>query len=114
MGELALDGKVCQHFLFVRLCVAIVSHEIIFTRFNNYDICRYGFSAFIINEFGGKDIACGESDIRTEECPLHGTSVIASYGIEGIWTSVWLNVSMLVAIQIFLRISTYILIRRAK
>mmetsp|Transcript_13317 Transcript_13317/g.28893 ORF Transcript_13317/g.28893 Transcript_13317/m.28893 type:complete len:187 (-) Transcript_13317:473-1033(-) len=77
-------------------------------------MARYGFSAFIINEFGGRSITCGESVDSTDECPLPGSSVIDSYGIYGVWTSVWLNVGMLVTIQICLRVSTYILLRRAK
>lgn len=73
---------------------------------------RYGFSAFVVNEFGGRLIACDESvETANTDCPLPGSAVIASYGIKGVWTSVWMNVAMLVLIQVLLRISTYILLR---
>lgn len=76
---------------------------------------RYGFSAFIINEFGGRYIACDDlDDDGAEECPYPGSAVISSYGIEGVWTSVWANVGTLIAIQIFLRVTTYILLLRSK
>ena len=81
-------------------------------------MARYGYSAFIINEFDGRYIECQESAsnsmVNMSECPLPGESVIASYGIEGVWTSIWTNVAMLVIIQIILRVSTYFLLLRAK
>ena len=79
-------------------------------------MARYGFSAFIIIEFGGRSIPCG--DDNTDEssindiCPMAGSDVISSYGIEGVWTNVWLNVWILLVIQIVLRVSTYVLLRR--
>ncbi|KAL9178389.1 hypothetical protein ACHAXT_000036 [Thalassiosira profunda] len=75
--------------------------------------CRYGFSAFLITEFGDRYIPCDEPDDALQ-CPMPGSEVIASYGIEGVWTGLWPNVALLVAIQIFLRGSTYILLRRSK
>jgi len=77
-------------------------------------MARYGFSAFIVNEFGGRHIPCGDDSEDEESCPLSGSSVISSFGIEGVWTGIWANVVILVAIQVFLRLSTYILLRRSK
>ncbi|KAL7539285.1 hypothetical protein ACHAXR_012568 [Thalassiosira sp. AJA248-18] len=78
-------------------------------------MARYGFSAFIINEFEGRSVICGDdSGDDDDECPMPGSAVIDSFGIKGVWTSIWLNVWMLVVIQIVLRVSTYILIRRSK
>ena len=81
-------------------------------------MARYGYSAFIINEFDGRYIECQESAsdsmFSISECPLPGDSVIAYYGIEGVWTSVWTNVAMLVIIQVILRVGTYFLLLRAK
>ncbi|KAL7553027.1 hypothetical protein ACHAWF_016274 [Thalassiosira exigua] len=78
-------------------------------------MARYGFSAFVINEFGGRLIPCGDdANDAMGECPLPGSAVISSYAIEGAWTSVWLNIGMLIAIQIILRTSTYVLLRRSK
>ena len=104
MGELAFHGEVrsllLQRFVFSRT-------QIVEALLN-----RYGFSAFVVNEFGGRSIACDESvETANTDCPLPGSAVIASYGIKGVWTSVWMNVAMLVLIQVLLRISTYILLR---
>lgn len=81
-------------------------------------MARYGFSAFIINEFEGRVIECDASSsgsaFNMDECPLPGSFVVSSFGIEGVWNSVWVNVSMLAIIQVFLRVATYFLLRRAK
>mmetsp|Transcript_36097 Transcript_36097/g.66159 ORF Transcript_36097/g.66159 Transcript_36097/m.66159 type:complete len:684 (-) Transcript_36097:150-2201(-) len=77
-----------------------------------FSFARYGFSAFILNEFDGRDIPCDSDSIG--ECPVAGSSVVADYDIEGIWTSVWVNVGILIAIQVFLQGSTYILLLRSK
>ena len=79
-------------------------------------MARYGFSSLMINEFGGRSIPCGDEEIAdtTAKCPLQGDDVIQSYGIEGAFTSVWLNVAVLTIIQATLRVSTYILLRRSK
>ena len=82
-------------------------------------MARYGYSAFIINEFGGRTIECAQwstpdSMVGMSECPLPGESVIAYYGIEGVWTSIWTNVAMLVLIQVVMRVASYFLLRRAK
>jgi len=74
---------------------------------------RYGFTAFIVNEFDGRQIPCAPNN-TAEECPLPGSSVISSFGIAGTWSDLWLNVGMLFAIQVFLRVVTYFLMRRSK
>ena len=74
---------------------------------------RYGFTAFIANEFDGRQITCASNN-TSEECPIPGSSVISSFGISGAWSNLWLNVGMLLAIQVFLRVVTYFLMRRSK
>ncbi len=74
---------------------------------------RYGFTAFIANEFVGRQIPCVPNN-TSEECPLQGSSVISSFGISGAWSDLWLNVGMLLAIQVFLRVVTYFMMRRSK
>jgi len=74
---------------------------------------RYGFTAFIANEFDGRQIPCASNN-TSEECPIPGSSVISSFGISGAWSNLWLNVGMLLAIQVFLRVVTYFLMRRSK
>ena len=77
-------------------------------------MARYGFSAFIINEFGGRYITCSEDEPVGTVCPASGDDIIASYGIVGVWTNIWVNVAMLIGIQVVLRLSTYVLLRRSK
>ena len=78
-------------------------------------MARYGFSSLMINEFGGRSIPCGDEEIAdtTAKCPLQGDDVIQSYGIEGAFTS-HINIAVLAIIQVVLRVSTYILLRRSK
>lgn len=76
-------------------------------------IARYGFSALIINEYQGRIIEC-DATSKAASCPLTGSEVIASFGIAGAWESLWLNVAMLAAIQIALRLVTYLLLLRNK
>ena len=82
-------------------------------------MARYGFSAFIVNEFGGREITC-DTDLNSHsvtgngECPLPGSAVIYSFGIKGIWENVWINVGMLIVIQVVLRVATYYLLLRSK
>ena len=75
---------------------------------------RYGYSALIINEFAGRDIKCGSDAIDNEGdgCPLSGDDVVASIGLSSAFTSLWLNVLIVVAIQLFIRALTYWLLRR--
>ena len=75
---------------------------------------RYGYSALIINEFTGRDIECGSDAIDNEGdgCPLSGDDVVAGIGQSGAFTNLWLNVIIVVAIQLFIRALTYWLLRR--
>jgi hypothetical protein len=81
-------------------------------------MARYGFSAFIINEFDERAIECDEnasnSMLSIGECPLPGSSVVEYYGIEGAWANIWVNVAVLVSIQVVLRVATYFLLLKAK
>ena len=78
---------------------------------------RYGFTAFVINEFNGRQIPCATDNMKCatdNECPLPGSSVISSFAITGIWSNLWINVGMLLLIQVFLRVATYIMLRKMK
>ncbi len=75
---------------------------------------RYGFTAFIVNEFYGRQIPCAPNTTTPEVCPLPGSSVLSSFGISGAWSNLWINVGMLLAIQVFLRVITYFLLLRSK
>lgn len=77
---------------------------------------RYGYSALIINEFAGRDIECGSDAIDNEGdgCPLSGDDVVSGIGLSGAFTNLWLNVIIVVAIQLFIRALTYWLLRRSR
>ena len=77
---------------------------------------RYGYSALIINEFAGRNIECGSDaiDEEGEGCPLSGDEVVASIGLSGAFTNLWLNVAIVVAIQVLIRAMTYWLLRRSR
>jgi len=76
---------------------------------------RYGYSALIINEFSGRTIECVSDTIDEEGlCPLPGDSVVASIGLTGAFTNLWLNVVIVVAIQVLIRAITYWLLRRSR
>ena len=77
---------------------------------------RYGYSALIINEFSGRDIECGSDAIDNEgdACPLSGDDVVSSIGLSGAFTNLWLNVIIVVLIQLFIRALTYWLLRRSR
>jgi len=76
-------------------------------------MARYGFTALLINEYQGRSIEC-DATSKAASCPLPGSEVIASFGIAGAWNSVWLNVAMLIVIQLVLRLATYLLLVRNK
>lgn len=75
---------------------------------------RYGFSAFIVNEFDGREVPCDGGLTEVDECPLSGSSIVASFGIDGVWGNIWVNIGMLVLIQFVLRSATYFLLLRSK
>jgi hypothetical protein len=80
---------------------------------------RYGYSALIINEYGGRHIPCASGDIAVEignsdACPLPGEEVISSLGIEGVAESFWFNVGMIMVLQILFRTAAYVSLRRSK
>jgi ABC-type multidrug transport system ATPase subunit len=80
-------------------------------------MARYGFSAFIINEFQGRSIPCspGASPLLSSvnSCPLSGDSLIADLGITGIVANLWVNIGILIALQVVLRLASYALLRRS-
>ncbi len=81
---------------------------------------RYGYSALIVNEYQGRDIACaaaGSIAIQigySDTCPLPGEEVIAHLGIHGLSESYWFNIGMVLTLQLLFRISAYIILRRTK
>ncbi|CAB9519200.1 Putative white-brown complex homolog protein 30 [Seminavis robusta] len=82
---------------------------------------QYGYSAMLVNEFGGRDIPCahevGDDQVsvsigETGQCPLPGDEVLASLGVEGVSTSYWFGVLVLLLLQIAFRVASYGVLRR--
>ena len=78
---------------------------------------RYGYSAFVVNEFSGRDIPCATGEVAISigvdgDCPVRGEEVLNSLGIEGVSGDFWFNIGMIVVLQIFFRTSSYILLRK--
>jgi ABC-type multidrug transport system ATPase subunit/ABC-type multidrug transport system permease subunit len=80
---------------------------------------RYGYSALLINEFGGRDVPCADDGVPisiggTADCPLPGEAVYDSIGIDGAFTHYWLNIAMVAVLQLFFLLAAYGLLRRSK
>ena len=77
---------------------------------------RYFLSS--INEYEGRLIPCSD-DVSigvgtTDVCPYPGDDVILSLGIDGVLQNFWVNVALMVALQIVFRLGAYFLLRRSK
>lgn len=71
-----------------------------------------------INEYEGRFIPCSD-DVSigvglSDDCPVSGDDVIASLGIFGVWQNFWVNVALMIALQVVFRLSAYLLLRRSK
>ena len=80
---------------------------------------RYGYSAFIINEYEGRMVPCSESvEVisigGSGDCPLAGEDVIIAMGIDGIANHFWFNIGIITLLQLFFRTASYALLRRHK
>ncbi len=83
---------------------------------------RYGYSALLVNEYEGREIPCPEDNDFAgisiggggNECPLPGSAVYESLGLEGIFANFWFNIGVLVAFQIVFLVGAYVLLRRSK
>lgn len=81
---------------------------------------RYGYTALLVNEYGGRDIPCaddGDASIQigaTDSCPVPGEEVLASLGITGISESYWFNIGIILCLQITFRVAAYAFLRRKK
>mmetsp|Transcript_28526 Transcript_28526/g.40143 ORF Transcript_28526/g.40143 Transcript_28526/m.40143 type:complete len:192 (+) Transcript_28526:2-577(+) len=79
---------------------------------------RYGYSAMLVNEYSGRVVSCAEEDVPVSiggfgDCPISGDDIIEGLGVEGLDADYGFNIGMIVALQIFLRIVAYILLRRS-
>jgi len=83
-------------------------------------LARYGYSAAVINEYGGRDIPCAPGNVTavsvgsTNVCPLPGQDVISGLGLYGVAQYYWFNAVMLLVLQVVFRFAAYALLRKAK
>lgn len=80
---------------------------------------RYGYSAQIVNEYAGRSVPCATEDVAisigsSDECPVPGEEIIYGLGIDGISSSYWFNIGMILVLQVFFRFASYALLRRSK
>ena len=80
---------------------------------------QYGYTAFVVNEFGGRFVPCAQSEVaisigQTDECPLPGDEVLVSLGMTGVSGEFWFNVAMITTLQVFFRTAAYLLLRKSK
>jgi hypothetical protein len=83
---------------------------------------RYGYSALLINEFEGRDIPCATNEdvaialggAAGGDCPVSGESVYEGVGLEGIFTSYWVNIGITAALQVFFLTAAFFQLRKSK
>jgi len=80
---------------------------------------RYGYSSMLVNEFGDRDVPCGDDvaiSIGTEsgECPVPGEDILSSLGIVGVSTNYWFGVLIITLLQVAFRVASYVVLRRTK
>lgn len=78
-------------------------------KFSWVSFARYGFSAFLINEFGDRTIPCSKDAIECTE--LNGNDLLSSMGVTG---SLFFHIFVMVALQISLRTLAYYMMRHKK
>lgn len=82
-----------------------------------FSFATYGYCGLLVTEYDGRDIPCtddvtfqiGDADL----CPLPGKEVLNSIGITGLLSNAWFNVLMLIILQIFCRLTAYIMLRKS-
>lgn len=104
---------------------------------------RYGYSGLLINEFRDREIPCsnynnggdgdgdgdsaqgitfgsssgsgsGSGNDTNDMCPMQGSLVYESMGLEGIFASYWVNIGVLAVFQLMFLVGAYALLRRSK
>mmetsp|Transcript_14060 Transcript_14060/g.19743 ORF Transcript_14060/g.19743 Transcript_14060/m.19743 type:complete len:622 (-) Transcript_14060:304-2169(-) len=80
---------------------------------------RYGYSAMLVNEYSGRMVPCAKDGVsvsigESNDCPISGDDILESLGIEGLDGEYWFNIGMIVALQVFLRLISYFLLRRSR
>lgn len=81
---------------------------------------RFSFRISSVNEYEGRYIPCSDDEDvsigvgSNDICPYPGDDVISSMGIYGVWENFWVNVGLMVALQVVFRLGAYFLLRRSK
>lgn len=73
--------------------------------------CRYGFVAFCLNEFGGREFECdAATSCETKECPVRGFQYLEDVRDMG-GQRIWVCLVVLVAMQVVLRLAAHLTLR---
>ena len=80
---------------------------------------RYGYSAFLVNEYEGRDVPCSDEEVSisigdASDCPQPGDDILSSLGIEGVTSNYWFNLGIVIALQVFFRTAAYAVLRRRR
>lgn len=100
--------------------VPYVSMNVLIRWLSWLSFARYGYSSFLINEYGGRDIPCSSDDTAisiggtNEECPVSGDDILEGLSITGVAANFWFNVGIVLAMQIVFRVASYVLLRKSK
>lgn len=97
------------------------SMNVLMKWFSYISFARYGYSALLINEFGGREIPCPDANSDSSgiviggfDCPMPGNEVYESMGIDGVFASYWFNIGILAFFQISFLVGSYALLRKSK
>jgi len=112
-------------FMFIAAGFYIPFHNLnLFMKWLSYvSFARYGYSALLVNEYEGRMIPCPVEDVdfvgitiggSSGECPLAGSAIYESIGLDGIFASYWFNIGILAIFQVVFLVGAYVLLRRSK
>mmetsp|Transcript_15521 Transcript_15521/g.29280 ORF Transcript_15521/g.29280 Transcript_15521/m.29280 type:complete len:687 (+) Transcript_15521:87-2147(+) len=82
-----------------------------------FSFATYGYCGLLVTEYDGRLIPCADQVTfqigDATLCPLPGKEVLNSLGITGLLSNAWFSVIMLIVLQIFCRVTAYLLLRRS-
>jgi len=78
---------------------------------NHISFAKYGFVAFCLNEFGGREFECdAATSCETKQCPVSGDDYLTDVRDMG-GLSVSVCVLVLVAMQLLFRVAAWLVLR---
>jgi hypothetical protein len=78
---------------------------------NHISFAKYGFVAFCLNEFGGRQFECDTTtSCETKRCPVSGDEYLTDVRDMG-GNTVWVCLLVLMAMQLGLRVAAWVVLR---